>query len=274
MSEFAKILRAANADVIPWWLAREFAVAPTIIDGLRRATEKYDFAFFILTPDDSIESGGQQGKSARDNVLFEMGLFLGVLGYDRVKAVVLAGEEAHERVKIPSDLGGVIINRFTATDPDDLLSSADDAAEPLKIAINELGRRKFTFPIGGWGCYLDQRIFSVTLRSELLKEKRTQLADYKLAVVARPSSSVHLEVDPAIVIGKEWEWTEFLSYDDEPLTAGGPGSFDSVKEGDFVEGCLIRIPQGYTLSTAKTIGEMLDHGCDVADRVRARARYR
>jgi hypothetical protein len=270
---FAKILRAVKADVVPWWLAREFSVAPTIIDGLRGATEKYDFAFFILTPDDSIESRGQKGKSARDNVLFEMGLFLGVLGWDRVKAVVLEGKKAREKVKIPSDLGGVIVNRFTATDADNLLSSADEAAEPLKEAIKNLGRRKFMFPIGGWGCYLEKRIFSVTLRRELLKEKRPQLLDYKLAVIARPSnSSVNLELDTAIVIGEEWPWSDFLD-EDLPLTAGGAGCFDSVKDGDFVEGCLIRIPKKYNVRKAKTLGDMLDNGCDVADRVRVRARF-
>src|SRR5438132_413553 len=83
---FSDILRRTGADVVPWYHAREFQEASVVIDGLRRAAEKYDFALFILTADDAIESRGERGFSARDNVLFELGLFLGVLGFERVRA--------------------------------------------------------------------------------------------------------------------------------------------------------------------------------------------
>src|SRR5260370_39343149 len=69
-----------DATMIPWWQANDFKPMHSTLEGLWEATARYDFGLFILTPDDRIESRGQEGYSARDNVLFELGLFLGRLG--------------------------------------------------------------------------------------------------------------------------------------------------------------------------------------------------
>ncbi len=55
----------------------------------------------ILTPDDLVLMRGEATKVARDNVLFELGLFMGALGRDRTFIV------CEESVTLPSDLAGI-----------------------------------------------------------------------------------------------------------------------------------------------------------------------
>jgi predicted nucleotide-binding protein len=78
----------------------------TIIEKLSTHAQESGFAIVLLTADDI---GGAKGtehsflqKRARQNVIFEMGLFLGLLGRGKVCAVYESG------VEIPSDLSGVV----------------------------------------------------------------------------------------------------------------------------------------------------------------------
>ena len=69
------------------------------------ASQKFDFAALILTPDDSVVSRGKNVPAARDNVIFELGLFLGALGPERVFIIHPRGKAP----RLPSDLAGVTL---------------------------------------------------------------------------------------------------------------------------------------------------------------------
>ena len=43
-----------------------------------------DFAAFIISPDDTVISRDAENLAPRDNVIFELGLFMGVLNRQRV----------------------------------------------------------------------------------------------------------------------------------------------------------------------------------------------
>jgi len=67
------------------------------------------FAVVLLTPDDEgCEKGGTPGPRARQNVVLELGYFVGRLGRNRVCALK-RGE-----LEIPSDFGGVVYEAFDA----------------------------------------------------------------------------------------------------------------------------------------------------------------
>jgi predicted nucleotide-binding protein len=67
------------------------------------------FAVVLLTPDDEgCEKGGTPGPRARQNVVLELGYFIGRLGRNRVCALK-RGE-----LEIPSDFGGVVVEPFDA----------------------------------------------------------------------------------------------------------------------------------------------------------------
>jgi len=73
----------------------------TTIAKLREEADDVGFAVVLLTPD---EHSGKAGTTAdpRQNVIFELGLFIGALGPERVAALTKG------QVERPLDLGGVI----------------------------------------------------------------------------------------------------------------------------------------------------------------------
>lgn len=62
-----------------------------------------DFAVLLMTADDTTASRGRRKASPRDNVVFELGLFMGALGRDRTFVVSPKGVD----LKLPTDLLGV-----------------------------------------------------------------------------------------------------------------------------------------------------------------------
>lgn len=73
------------------------------LESLTAALEGFDFAVMIVRPDDLVESREQTYSSPRDNVLFELGLFMGRLGRERT---FILHEDA-PNLKMPSDLAGI-----------------------------------------------------------------------------------------------------------------------------------------------------------------------
>src|SRR5437016_5887021 len=57
------------------------------LESLDAIADNHDFAAVVLTPDDLTNSKGQTLSSPRDNVLLELGLFMGRLGRDRTFAI-------------------------------------------------------------------------------------------------------------------------------------------------------------------------------------------
>ena len=83
----------------------------TLIEKFERVSERPGYAFVLLTPDDK---GGEKGSKvanlnnrARQNVILELGYFLGRLGRGRVCCLYTGG------VEIPSDFSGVLYLEFT-----------------------------------------------------------------------------------------------------------------------------------------------------------------
>src|SRR3954447_14498794 len=86
--EYARAVRgliqdAAEATV---WNEGFFGPGTTIIERLAQEADRFDFAVVILTPDDLLASQARpdgEGLTPRDNVIFELGLFMGSLGRTR-----------------------------------------------------------------------------------------------------------------------------------------------------------------------------------------------
>lgn len=68
--------RALNgvAEVRPW--PEAFQLTKVYIESLERLLDTSDFAVMVLTPDDRTTSREAETASPRDNVVFELGLFL------------------------------------------------------------------------------------------------------------------------------------------------------------------------------------------------------
>ena len=65
------------------WAEGTFTPSMTFIEAIEVELNRCDFAVLTLTPDDRLESRGRTIMAPRDNVLLELGLFMGRLGRER-----------------------------------------------------------------------------------------------------------------------------------------------------------------------------------------------
>lgn len=112
------------ADVTVWDEAPEFAMGESILDGLIKVGESYDFALLVFGQDDSAMMGGKELPTVRDNVIFELGLFMGHMGTGRAFWLSPKGPKAPH---LFSDLGGIIHLQFDEPE----LSNATAITESL-----------------------------------------------------------------------------------------------------------------------------------------------
>jgi hypothetical protein len=136
--EFARAVRSllAHDAEVTMWNEGLFGLGDTFIETLVNGLQRFDFAILVLTPDDLISSRDLEMFSPRDNVIFELGLFMGHLG--RARTFML--HQAHARLKIPSDLSGVTTATYEWPREDKSYRSAVGAAcDSIREVIRDLG---------------------------------------------------------------------------------------------------------------------------------------
>ena len=113
----------------------------TIIEMLLNAARENDFAIVILTKDDVSrkEQGAgeeaKEGPEARDNCVFEAGIFMAKLGRER--CILLNGLDKKDR---PSDFGGIIVHDFIEPPPEKLRDLAA-CSEAVRAPAFEIRKR-------------------------------------------------------------------------------------------------------------------------------------
>lgn len=136
--EFARAIRTQlepDAEVT-LWNEGLFQVGTTFIDTLVSSLARFDFAVLVMTADDMVMSRNTESFSPRDNVLFELGLFMGHLGRSRTFVV----HESNSRLKIPSDLSGIVLARYDWPRADRSHRGAvGSACDSIRQAIRDLG---------------------------------------------------------------------------------------------------------------------------------------
>jgi hypothetical protein len=101
------------------------------LDSLLDVANKSDFAVLIATADDMATSRGYERPVARDNVILEYGLFVGVLGRNRT--YLLATGDLH----LPSDVLGLTRLPYDAEQKGQ--AAVSQAALKLEERFEELG---------------------------------------------------------------------------------------------------------------------------------------
>lgn len=135
--EFARAARGLlSKDVeVTLWNEGFFRLGDTFIETLVNALPRFDFALLVITPDDFVRTREAAGFGPRDNVLFELGLFMGHLG--RSRTFLLHQEGA---VKIPTDLSGMTAATYDWPREDRSYQGAIAAAcDMIRNAIRDLG---------------------------------------------------------------------------------------------------------------------------------------
>jgi hypothetical protein len=140
-SEALRIARAIEFQLtgdaeITIWNEGTFALSRGTLESLNDSLELYDFALFILSPDDLLTTRDVSLLAPRDNVMFELGLFMGRLGRSRTFMVC----SSQERIKIPTDLAGITMATYDANRSDgNIVAAVGPACTLIRQAIEGLG---------------------------------------------------------------------------------------------------------------------------------------
>jgi len=117
------------------WTDGVFKVAHYTIQSLEDELDNSDFAIAIAHADDLTDCRGKAWPAPRDNVIFELGLFMGRLGKER--AILM--EPRDEGVKLPSDLTGITTIPYRYQKGKDAAAKMGPACNALREHILCLG---------------------------------------------------------------------------------------------------------------------------------------
>lgn len=122
-----------SADVRLW--TSEFGLSRTYIEALELQAREADFAVAVFSPDDRITSRAKRQQAPRDNVIFELGLFIGALG--RPRCFVVHRKDVD--LKLPSDLLAVVSADFVQSPGQALADALAPRCEQIARRVRELG---------------------------------------------------------------------------------------------------------------------------------------
>lgn len=130
-------LKHEKIKVRPWNTPGVFGPGGISVDILINEVDASDFAAFVFGPDDKVFSREEAYDAPRDNVVFELGLFMGRL--DRNRSFII--KDQHADIKIPTDLLGVTPIMYVAKAGEDLSSPVGTICTELRKVIARVGVR-------------------------------------------------------------------------------------------------------------------------------------
>jgi Predicted nucleotide-binding protein containing TIR-like domain len=123
------------AEITIWNEGGVFQLGHGYLEALVNALPGFDFAILVLSADDSIESRGVTSLAPRDNVMFELGLFMGRLGRERTFAIC----DELQKVKLASDLASVSLAGYRSRQDGNLVAAVGVATDRIRGVIKSLG---------------------------------------------------------------------------------------------------------------------------------------
>lgn len=141
LAETAKKILEADFDVTIWnenvWDASVFKINNNFLNDLLRASLQFDFGILLGTTDDKVEYRETTVMQPRDNVLFELGLFIGRLGLSKCAFVI------DKELKVLSDISGITLARFEWKD----IPSFNNAIDQVRVMfLNQIDTDINFFP--------------------------------------------------------------------------------------------------------------------------------
>ena len=117
------------------WTDSVFDASQFTITELEKQVQESDFAVLVLGADDVVESRNEKSNAPRDNVIFELGLFMGALSHERTFMIIPRGCY----IKIPTDLLGLTPLNYKSGDFNDLPALLGPVCHKLRNIINKIG---------------------------------------------------------------------------------------------------------------------------------------
>lgn len=114
LADVAKSILEKDFEVVIWndnvWDTSVFKINQNFLNDLLKASLQFDFGLLLGTTDDKVSYRGNEVLIPRDNVLFELGLFMGRLGLNKCAFVI------DKELKVLSDITGISLARFSKGD--------------------------------------------------------------------------------------------------------------------------------------------------------------
>ena len=142
-SESLQIARAIQSAldhdpfVVRVWTDNTFGASSFPMESLERELPKIDFAALVLSPDDTVVSRNTESSAPRDNLVFELGLFMGALGRSRTFLVYPRDVD----IKIPTDLVGITPVTYESILQLDVHVALASACNQMRDLIATIGPR-------------------------------------------------------------------------------------------------------------------------------------
>lgn len=116
------------------WSQAFFELSKTSLDSLIEKLDEFDFSIFIFSPDDVSIIREVEHSVIRDNVIFELGLFIGRLGKERCFIIHPRNVDIH----IPTDLLAITPATYDKDHPN-LTAALGSACTQVEKIIKKLG---------------------------------------------------------------------------------------------------------------------------------------
>jgi CRP/FNR family cyclic AMP-dependent transcriptional regulator len=123
--------------VVTVWSKGVFSASDFSMESLARVVDSTDFAVLILGADDTVICRKKETAAPRDNVVFELGLFMGAIGRQRTFLLVPRSID----IKIPTDLLGITPLYYEEGDPNTLAKRIEPVCAELRKVISARGPR-------------------------------------------------------------------------------------------------------------------------------------
>ncbi len=128
---------ASESFSVVLWADGVFTASSYAMEILEKAVDASDFGIVIAQPDDLLNIRGEARSVPRDNVIFEIGFFMGRLGRKRT----LLLEPLGAKVKLPTDLSGLMTIGYQYGNLENLPSLLDPVCNQIRKIIHDLGPR-------------------------------------------------------------------------------------------------------------------------------------
>lgn len=190
------------------WDQGVFLLSKYVLDNLIESLDKWDFGVFVFSGDDALELGQHNYRAVRDNVLLELGLFMGRLG--KLRALIVQPRDIE--LRIPSDLFGLTVAEFDPKRAEIEVQAALGPAcnkvlqhirntfiprpglyvkDECKLTIGEGGWRRYAGSTGTVSVYPDRVLLSDSPDDgfEFPHSPISTPADYVLFRIRRPTTA-------------------------------------------------------------------------------------
>lgn len=127
LAETAKKILEPEFEVTIWndtvWETAVFKINNNFLQDLLKATLQFDFGILLGTSDDKVTVREKEVLQPRDNILFELGLFMGRLGISKCAFVV------EKELNILSDVKGISLARFSKSESSSFANAISSVAD-------------------------------------------------------------------------------------------------------------------------------------------------